>query len=81
MVAWASRSLAGEIRMVAWASRSPSCGATRGRTGCQAWLESEGVDVGVRFAWAPSPSGDHDIDCKIDGIGAMQLKSEFVRKA
>ena len=25
--------------------------------------------------------GDHDIDCKIDGIGAMQLKSEFVRKA
>lgn len=25
--------------------------------------------------------GDHDIDCKIDGIGAMSLKSEFVRKA
>jgi protein PhnA len=25
--------------------------------------------------------GDHDIDCKIDGYGAMQLKSEFVRKA
>ncbi len=25
--------------------------------------------------------GGHDIDCKIDGIGAMQLKSEFVRKA
>ena len=24
--------------------------------------------------------GDHDIDCKIDGIGAMQLKSEFVKK-
>jgi protein PhnA len=23
----------------------------------------------------------HDIDCKIDGIGAMQLKSEFVKKA
>ncbi len=23
----------------------------------------------------------HDIDCKIDGIGKMQLKSEFVRKA
>lgn len=23
----------------------------------------------------------HDIDCKIEGIGAMQLKSEFVRKA
>ncbi|MEQ9207406.1 MAG: zinc ribbon domain-containing protein YjdM [Phycisphaerales bacterium] len=25
--------------------------------------------------------GDHDIDCKIPGIGAMQLKSEFVKKA
>ena len=25
--------------------------------------------------------GDHDIDCRIDGIGAMSLKSEFVRKA
>lgn len=24
---------------------------------------------------------DHDIDCKIDGFGAMKLKSEFVRKA
>lgn len=25
--------------------------------------------------------GDHDIDCKIEGFGAMQLKSEFVKKA
>lgn len=25
--------------------------------------------------------GDHDIDCKIDGIGPMKLKSEFVKKA
>ena len=24
--------------------------------------------------------GDHDIDCKIDGIGAMKLKSKFVKK-
>jgi len=24
---------------------------------------------------------DHDIDCKIDGFGSMQLKSEFVKKA
>ncbi|MBB4014661.1 putative Zn ribbon protein [Niveibacterium umoris] len=24
---------------------------------------------------------DHDIDCKIDGIGAMALKSEFVCEA
>jgi len=26
-------------------------------------------------------SGGHNIDCKVDGIGAMQLKSEFVKKA
>ncbi|MGL6100045.1 MAG: zinc ribbon domain-containing protein YjdM [Fusobacteriaceae bacterium] len=24
--------------------------------------------------------GDHDIDCKIDGVGSMKLKSEFVKK-
>jgi protein PhnA len=24
--------------------------------------------------------GDHDIDCKIDDVGAMGLKSEFVKK-
>ncbi|MGE1162938.1 zinc ribbon domain-containing protein YjdM [Peribacillus simplex] len=24
--------------------------------------------------------GDHDIDCKIDGFGAMKLKSQFVKK-
>lgn len=24
--------------------------------------------------------GDHDIDCKVDGIGAMGLKSQFVKK-
>ena len=27
------------------------------------------------------PENDHNIDCKIDGFGAMGLKSEFVRKA
>jgi protein PhnA len=26
-------------------------------------------------------SGGHDIDCKIDGVGPMQLKSVFVKKA
>jgi protein PhnA len=25
--------------------------------------------------------GDHNIDCKIDGFGAMSLKSEYVKKA
>ena len=24
--------------------------------------------------------GDHDIDCKVDGFGAMQLKSSVVKK-
>jgi len=27
------------------------------------------------------PESDHNIDCKIDGIGAMKLKSEFVKKS
>ena len=25
--------------------------------------------------------GDHDIDCKVDGFGSMQLKSSVVKKA
>ncbi|MEI7817626.1 MAG: PhnA domain-containing protein [Desulfuromonadales bacterium] len=25
--------------------------------------------------------GDHDIDCRIDGVGEMQLQSECVKKA
>uniref|UniRef100_UPI0039A713A6 zinc ribbon domain-containing protein YjdM n=1 Tax=Ornithobacterium rhinotracheale TaxID=28251 RepID=UPI0039A713A6 len=28
-----------------------------------------------------NPDSDHNIDCKIDGFGAMALKSEFVKKA
>ena len=27
------------------------------------------------------PADGHDIDCKIEGFGAMKLKSEFVKKA
>jgi protein PhnA len=27
------------------------------------------------------PDGDHNIDCRIEGIGEMKLKSEFVKKA
>ena len=26
-------------------------------------------------------TGGHDIDCKVDGVGPTQLKSEFVKKA
>ncbi len=39
------------------------------------------VKVGTKVKNSRLIDGDHDIDCKIDGIGAMQLKSEFVKKA
>jgi protein PhnA len=39
------------------------------------------VKVGTKVKNIRLVEGDHDIDCKIDGIGAMQLKSEFVKKA
>ena len=39
------------------------------------------VKVGTKAKNIRIVDGDHDIDCKIDGIGAMQLKSEFVKKA
>jgi len=38
------------------------------------------VKVGTKVKNIRLVSGDHDIDCKIPGIGAMGLKSEFVRK-
>jgi protein PhnA len=39
------------------------------------------VKVGSKVKNIRLIEGDHDIDCKIEGIGAMQLKSEFVKKA
>lgn len=39
------------------------------------------VKVGTKVRNIRLVEGDHDIDCKIDGIGAMKLKSEFVKKA
>jgi protein PhnA len=38
------------------------------------------VKVGTKVKNIRIVEGDHDIDCKIDGIGQMGLKSEFVRK-
>ncbi|WP_081191929.1 zinc ribbon domain-containing protein YjdM [Halomonas sp. BC1] len=38
------------------------------------------VKVGTRVKNIRLVSGDHDIDCKIDGIGPMKLKSMFVKK-
>jgi protein PhnA len=42
---------------------------------------SKTVKVGTRVKNIRLVEGDHDIDCKIDGIGAMQLKTQFVKKA
>lgn len=39
------------------------------------------VKVGTKVKNIRLVDGDHDIDCKIDGVGAMKLKSEFVKKA
>lgn len=38
------------------------------------------VKVGTKVKNIRLVDGNHDIDCKIDGIGAMKLKSEFVKK-
>lgn len=39
------------------------------------------VKVGTKVKNIRLVDGDHNIDCKIDGIGAMKLKSQFVKKA
>ena len=38
------------------------------------------VKVGTKVKNIRLVDGDHDIDCRIDGVGAMKLKSEFVKK-
>lgn len=39
------------------------------------------VKAGTKVKNIRLTDGDHNIDCKIEGFGAMALKSEFVRKA
>ncbi|MCQ4087911.1 zinc ribbon domain-containing protein YjdM [Saccharibacillus sp. JS10] len=39
------------------------------------------LKIGTKVKNIRLVDGDHDIDCKIEGFGAMKLKSEFVRKA
>ncbi|MDY0190955.1 MAG: zinc ribbon domain-containing protein YjdM [Desulfuromonas sp.] len=41
---------------------------------------SQVVKVGTKVKNIRLIDGDHNIDCKISGIGPMQLKSEFVKK-
>lgn len=38
------------------------------------------VKIGTKVKNIRLVDDDHDIDCKIDGVGAMKLKSEFVKK-
>ncbi|MFN8283989.1 MAG: zinc ribbon domain-containing protein YjdM [Chitinophagales bacterium] len=40
-----------------------------------------GVKAGTKVKNIRLTEGDHNIDCKIEGFGAMSLKSEFVNKA
>ena len=42
---------------------------------------SQVVKVGTKVRNIRLVEGDHDIDCRIDGVGPMKLKSEFVKKA
>ncbi len=39
------------------------------------------VKVGTKVKNIRLIEGDHDIDCKIEGFGPMQLKSEYIKKA
>lgn len=39
------------------------------------------VKIGTRVKNIRIVDGDHEIDCRIDGIGAMKLKAEFVKKS
>jgi len=42
---------------------------------------SKSIKAGTKVKSIRLTDGDHNIDCKVDGFGAMALKSEFVRKA
>lgn len=41
----------------------------------------KGIKAGTKVKNIRLVDGDHNIDCKIEGFGAMALKSEFVKKA
>jgi protein PhnA len=42
---------------------------------------AKAIKIGTKVKNIRLVDGDHNIDCKIEGYGAMALKSEFVRKA
>lgn len=39
------------------------------------------LKIGTKAVIKHLVDGDHDLDCKVDGVGAMMLKSAFVKKA
>ncbi|MDD4599492.1 hypothetical protein SDC9_03930 [bioreactor metagenome] len=41
---------------------------------------SSAIKIGTKVKNIRLVDGDHNIDCQIDGFGAMKLKSEFVKK-
>lgn len=41
---------------------------------------AQSIKAGTKVKKIRLTDGDHNIDCKIDGFGAMALKSEFVKK-
>jgi len=41
---------------------------------------SSSIKIGTKIKNIRLIDGDHNIDCKIEGFGAMELKSEFVKK-
>jgi len=41
---------------------------------------SSAIKIGTKVKNIRLVAGDHNIDCYIDGFGAMKLKSEFVKK-
>jgi protein PhnA len=41
---------------------------------------SKAIKAGTKVKNIKLTNGDHNIDCKIDGFGAMALKSIYVRK-
>lgn len=42
---------------------------------------SSSIKIGTKVKNIKLVDGDHNIDCRIEGFGAMSLKSEFVKKA
>lgn len=42
---------------------------------------AQSIKAGTKVRNIRLVDGDHNIDCRIDGFGAMALKSEFVKKA